>query len=170
MQHLLFISGCTGKGWAHAKRVCVGVGGVGDAAGHVWLKIERGNLWQSTKLICWGDQSSEQIQRRSGGGVCTVSGNEAPDGNMGRWPTAGLPLDRFLIKVLARSDFIPGWKVSKGPLVMPLILPPCSHIWRHHEGMWQPVDSAEAPFLLFSEACEQSAWLERKTNTRKQLE
>lgn len=56
------------------------------------------------------------------------AGNEAPKGNVERWPAAGLPLDRLLIKALARSDFILNWKVSKGPLVMPLILSPSSHI------------------------------------------
>ncbi len=74
------------------------------------------------------DQFSEQIKQRSGGGVCTVLGNEAPNGNVERWLAAGLPLDRLLIKVLACSDFILSWKVSKGPLVMPLILSPSSHI------------------------------------------
>lgn len=74
------------------------------------------------------DQFSEQIQQRSGGAGCTVLGYKAPKGNVERWPTAGLPLDRRLIKVLARSDFILSWKVSKGSLAMHLILSPSSHI------------------------------------------
>lgn len=36
------------------------------------------------------------------------------NGNAERWPAAPLPLDRLLIKVLARGDFILSWKVSKG--------------------------------------------------------
>lgn len=136
-------------GWVHAKRGS-------DAARHVWREIERGNSWQSTKLICWKISS---VSKSNSGQVRGVhsAGNEAPNGNVERWLAAGLPLDRLLIKVLAHTDFILSWKVSKGPLVMPLILSPSSHIWRYHEGMRQPVDSTETPFPLFSDPCKQSA-------------
>lgn len=56
------------------------------------------------------------------------AGNEAPKGNVETWSAAGLLLDRLLIKVLARSDFIVSWTVSKGPLLMLLIPFPSSHI------------------------------------------
>lgn len=74
------------------------------------------------------DQFSEQIHQRSGAAGYTGLGYKAPSGNVERWPTAGLPLDRLLIKVLTRSDFILSWKVSKEPLVTDLILSPSSHI------------------------------------------
>lgn len=56
------------------------------------------------------------------------NGNKAPGGNVGRWATAGLSFDRLPIKEIVHSDFIPSWKVSKGPPVMPLILSPSGHI------------------------------------------
>lgn len=74
------------------------------------------------------DRFTEQIRQWSGGGGVRGSRNVAPDGNVERWPAAGLPLDHLWIKVLAHSDFTLSWKVSKGPLVMPLILSPSSHI------------------------------------------
>lgn len=74
------------------------------------------------------DQFSEQMHQRSGAAGYTGLGYKAPSGNVERWPTAGLPLDRLLIKVLTRSDFMLTWKVSKEPLVMYLILSPSSHI------------------------------------------
>ena len=40
----------------------------------------------------------------------------------------GRPLDRLLIKALARCNFILSWKVSKRPPVMCLILSASSHI------------------------------------------
>lgn len=109
-----------------------------------------GNPWRSTKLISWkiGPLSkSSGGQVRGGGGMhCTLFSEGVFPSEAQRDGTAtGPPLDHLWIKELAHSDFTPSWKLSKGPPVMPLILSPSSHIWRYHEGVWQPVDCTAAP-------------------------
>lgn len=102
VRYQLFLSGCRGRLGACKE----GVGGCDRG----WSRVI---CWQRTKLIYW-KISSVSIQQRSGGAGCTVLGYKAPSGNVKRWPAAGLPLDRLLIKVLTRSGFILSWKVSKG--------------------------------------------------------
>lgn len=109
----MFISECTGRLGACGE-------GEREAAGHVWREIESANSWQSTSLfvgrsVQWTNQTAVRWR-----GVHRAR-NEAPNGNAERRPAAVLPLDRLLIKELACSDFILSWKVSKRPLVMPLI-------------------------------------------------
>lgn len=101
----------------HAKRGT-------DAARYVRQEIEPGNSWQSTKLIYW---KISPVSKSCSGQV-----EQGVQGLDTRLPAVtwrdGRPLDRLLIKVLARSNFILSWKVSKRPPVMCLILSPSSHI------------------------------------------
>lgn len=84
---------------------------------------------KSTKLICRKISSVSKSNSGQVEGCVQRLGVRLPVVMWRDGRPQGPPLGRPLIKVLARGgDFIPSWKVSKGPLVMPLILSPCSHI------------------------------------------
>lgn len=83
-----------------------------DAAKRVW-RGDRGALirGRALKLYLLEDQFNGQNPAAVRWRGCAQA---PPNGNAERWPAARLPLDRLLIKVLARGDFILSWKVSKG--------------------------------------------------------